>query len=99
LTDEEFGRLTFNEFELLSRRLDERRKQGYICAGIVAATIANVNRDTKNRPEPFSPMDFVPGYKPVEEQRELEPLTPAEQVEAFKALMLPPASRVIRVKN
>ena len=30
-----------------------------IHAGIVAATVANANRDTKRRPEPFSPQDFL----------------------------------------
>lgn len=30
-------------------------------AGIVAATIANVNRDPKKKPKPFEASDFVPG--------------------------------------
>jgi len=29
-------------------------------AGIVAAVIANANRDAKRRPEPFTPADFMP---------------------------------------
>ena len=31
-------------------------------AGIVAATIANVNRNPKKRAKPFSPVDFLPAY-------------------------------------
>jgi hypothetical protein len=29
-------------------------------AGIIASVIANVNRDRKKRPEPFSVQDFMP---------------------------------------
>ena len=29
-------------------------------AGLVAATLANVNRDTKVRPQPYSALDFMP---------------------------------------
>lgn len=31
-------------------------------AGMVAATIANTNRDPKSRPEPFVPADFIPRW-------------------------------------
>jgi hypothetical protein len=31
-------------------------------AGIVAATIANVNRDAKRRKKPFRPQDFMPSF-------------------------------------
>jgi hypothetical protein len=39
-------------------------------AGIVAATIANVNRDTKKRPEPFTPQDFMPAQPETPEERQ-----------------------------
>lgn len=29
-------------------------------AGIVASTLANVHRDARQRPEPFSPQEFMP---------------------------------------
>ena len=29
-------------------------------AGMIAATIANVNRDRAHKPEPFTPRDFMP---------------------------------------
>lgn len=32
-------------------------------SGIVASVIANVNRDSKTRPEPYSPLDFMPIIK------------------------------------
>lgn len=39
-------------------------------AGMVASTIANVNRDEKKRKKPFEPKDFIPqrAKPPVEEQ-------------------------------
>lgn len=39
-------------------------------AGMVAATIANVNRDTKRQRKPFQPSDFMPQREPqrAEEQ-------------------------------
>lgn len=35
-------------------------QRGDLRAAIVASLIANVNRDTKRRPEPFRPDDFMP---------------------------------------
>jgi hypothetical protein len=34
----------------------------FLRSGIIAATIANVNRNSKTHPEPFSPMDFMPDF-------------------------------------
>jgi hypothetical protein len=45
-------------------------------AGIIAATIANANRDPKKRPKPFTPGDFM--LKFGEEYREPEVLSPEE---------------------
>lgn len=30
--------------------------------GIVASTLANVNRDPKRRPQPYQPSDFIPKF-------------------------------------
>jgi hypothetical protein len=43
-------------------------------AGVIASTIANVNRDSKKRPRPFTAQDFMPA----------EPLTEAEQAAALQ---------------
>lgn len=39
-------------------------------AGLIASTIANVNRDPKKRRKPYEPEDFMPhrGRRPAEEQ-------------------------------
>ena len=49
-------------------------------AGMIAATIANVNRDEKKRKKPFEPKDFIPqrAKPPVEEQ------SPEEQAKILK---------------
>ena len=49
-------------------------------AGMIAATISNVNRDEKKRKKPFEPKDFIPQRKkpPVEEQ------SPEEQAKILK---------------
>ena len=31
-------------------------------SGIIASTLANVNRDSKKTPEPFKPSDFMPEF-------------------------------------
>lgn len=41
--------------------------RGDLQAGIVASTVANVNRDPAKRSEPFSPLDFMPKWDEVTE--------------------------------
>lgn len=60
LTPEGFWAQTPVEFDALVKRNNlklERRDFGF---GVVAATIANVNRDPKVRPQPFTAADFMP---------------------------------------
>lgn len=48
----------------------DKEHRSFLKSGIVAATIANVNRDPKSRPQPFEPEDFAPRrprYLTVEE--------------------------------
>lgn len=96
MTDAEFGRLTFAEFELLTQRLEKKREHDYLCGGIVAATVANTHRDAKSKPEPWSPFDFVLSGK--KEAVKARVLTPEAQVDAFKALF-DTSPRVIRIKE
>lgn len=49
-------------------------------AGIVAATIANVNRDEKKRRKPYTPQDFIPEW---DRQPETKTQTPEEQAHAL----------------
>lgn len=59
MAEEEFWGLTLRQFDALVRcnmmqqeRLDYR-------AALVCSVIANVNRDPKKRPRPFTPRDFM----------------------------------------
>ena len=47
-------------------------------AGMIASTIANVNRDPKKQKKPFEPKDFVPRRVPIEEQ------APEQQAEIMR---------------
>jgi len=38
------------------------QERGDLRAGIVAATIANANRDAKKRKKPFKPQEFMPQF-------------------------------------
>lgn len=59
LTDEEFGKLTPTQFQLLwERRTANFRRQCYL-HGITAAATYNVQR-TDWKQETLSPMDFIP---------------------------------------
>jgi len=98
LTDEDFGALSLKSFQLLNDRLDAQREHDFVCAGIVASTVANCHRDPDKRPTPYSPLDFVPGNK-APTQSVLTPLTPEEQVRAFERLFNPPSQEVIRITN
>ena len=68
----------------LRRRWWDREFRDDLRAGIVASTVANCNRDSEKKPEPFQPLDFMPNFR--REAGPKEPL-PAEQVyQAFHAL-------------
>lgn len=54
-----------------------------IRAGIIASIIANVNRDTKKKVKPFSPLDFVPDW---EDKGEPQVQTPEQQQGIFRML-------------
>lgn len=55
-------------------------------AGIVASVIANVNRDPKKKPDPFTAADFMPRYD--RKRSDVPPESKWQQQKAaFKALM------------
>lgn len=60
LTTEEWGRLTPREFRALCERWkqDQKRQDGRVA--LIAALIANANRDPKRRSKPYQVDDFMP---------------------------------------
>lgn len=57
--------------------------------GVLAALTANVNRDTKRRPEPFTPTDFFPRHPDDAEGAQAEQQQPdlASKLTAWAAAM------------
>lgn len=78
LSSEDFWELTPPQFAALSRRHDQHQEHRHFGAGIVASTIANCHRDPQSRPEPFTPLDFMPRHF-VEEAESTDEMT-AEQI-------------------
>lgn len=56
-------------------------ERGDLRAGIIASLIANVNRDAKKKPQPFTPVDFMPFAKEPE-----RPQTPADHLALMKII-------------
>jgi hypothetical protein len=48
-------------------------ERGDLQAGIVAATVANVNRDAKKQKKPYSAQDFMPKFEGAERKEKRTP--------------------------
>lgn len=70
----------------------EREKRFDLRAGVVATTIANVNRDPKKRARPYRPQDFFNTLTP--EKREQ---TPEQQQKALQLVAMAAGGKVRRV--
>ena len=70
MTAEEFG-----YWQTLYRREPWGEAAEDLRAGIIASTIANVNRDSKRRPEPYKPNEFMrqPAWQQEEPEQEADP--------------------------
>jgi hypothetical protein len=76
--------MAFCRLEPFGALADEHR------AAQIAATVANVNRDPKTKPEPWVAADFSPvlaAEKDRQEDAELAAMTPAERVAALDAAL------------
>lgn len=51
--------------------------------GILAALLANVNRDPKQKAEPYSPSDFMPDFSPKPEKDAADLLATVVSVNAM----------------
>jgi len=61
----------FGEWWALYRMEPWAEARADIASGMIASTIANVNRRENSRP--FSPLDFAPYLKPQDEPVEMDP--------------------------
>lgn len=61
------------EAEIYARIEPYGVEQDYVQAAIICSVIANVNRDSKKRPAPFTPEDFLPSfYREVKKKQSSE---------------------------
>lgn len=47
------------EFGALGQRFNEKRNEELYGSAMICSMLANIHRDTKKRPEPFQPSDFL----------------------------------------
>src|SRR5260370_42630604 len=62
LTDLEFLEEAPRSLDLQIERLKRREFKDYQIGAKVSCILANVNRDTTKKPEPFTELDFIPEY-------------------------------------
>ncbi len=60
LNEEEFWRITLREFDALLVEWQNAQKRLDYRTGLICATMANLQRDTKKHPKPFKAEDFMP---------------------------------------
>ena len=63
LTDGQFWSLTPRQFQALSDRHEDAMRRALHPGAMVCSTLANLHRDPKKRPEPFTPADFLPALQ------------------------------------
>lgn len=52
--------MTLAQYDALAERYTADEENQYWRAGVIAATIANVNRDSKRKASAYKPEDFMP---------------------------------------
>jgi len=88
MASERFLRSSPRELGGLLDQLAERDRRQMVPAALICSVIANVNRDSEQRSEPWTIQDFLPGGKSKEEEmiEWLEALESGEEVEDPEAL-------------
>lgn len=59
ISEREFWATSLKEFDALVKQWEQTEDRKFFRSGIIAATLANINRDP-HRTAPFSPHDFMP---------------------------------------
>ena len=77
LSDEGFWKLTLKRFAALAERYHLSIERQHYHAALICAVLANIHRDPK-KSQPFSPADFMPGY------RKKEPQTPQQMLNVIQ---------------
>ncbi len=94
LSQSEWETISPVEFgELAQRKRDEAeriRKEGQYNAALICSVLANINRDSKKKPSPFQPKDFMPT-----EVKEKKAQTPEQVAETLKAYTMAMGGKVV----
>jgi hypothetical protein len=83
LSDDDFWKLTFAEYDALMRRRNLDREWQDFHAGLICSVLANVNRNPQTKPEPFTPQDFMTQRR--HQVRRIEPDTMFATIRALNA--------------
>lgn len=97
LTDDRFWDLTPAQFNALSDRFDSaNRRQDFRFANLISV-LANIHRDEKRKPEPFTALDFMPRYddEPEEEPKK-DDAAGGEAILAYLKAAFPPLPQHLR---
>ncbi len=97
LSIEQFFRLSWYEWSLEILRVKARRKRDFTVwegqASLIRehmALMANFNRDTKKRPQPFKGSDFIKlSFDEKEEEQERKIMSPEEVEAKFGKFLIP----------
>jgi hypothetical protein len=82
--------VAWQEYHQLEPFGAERADLGF---GIVASVMANVHRDPKRRPRPFSPSDFMPKFsETATKDTRRRPMTDPADFQKFKQLVIESAT-------
>lgn len=60
MSESEFWPLTLGQYTRLLRRAEARFERDVFGSAMVCSVLANIYRDSKKRPKPFTPADFMP---------------------------------------
>jgi len=87
MSREEWGVTTLRELDRMYRILEAQEMREDFRAAQLCTLIANVHRDRDAKSEPFTPLDFVPGWerKPMSQLSAESGLTDEEKAAAAKA--------------
>jgi len=83
------GAVGINPLPLTLRELvwmaESRNQSVWHPWAVYLSMFANVNRDKKKKPSPFTPQEFMPGYQEVKKEPDYQ-LTTKETMTALKAV-------------
>lgn len=72
LAEDVFWRLTLRQLDALIKRHVAAQERNDWRTGLICSVLANINRDTQKRKEPYSPEEFMPTKRKVKRKQSPE---------------------------